>query len=80
VTPDPYEICRHIRHYYQKNNYAPKRDEVEHWCGGAEFFEQLVKNDVVEVLPIAEGGPPVAVVLTEKGFRMATVERRAGGK
>lgn len=76
MTSDPYELCRHIRRYHQKNSYAPKRDEVEHWCGGAEFFEQLVKNGVIEVLPIAEHGEPVAVVLTEKGFRMATLERR----
>jgi hypothetical protein len=77
VTPDPYDICRQIRHYHQKNCYAPKRYEVESWCGGAEFFEKLIANEIVEVLPIAEHGPPVAVVLTEKGYRMATVERRA---
>ena len=75
MAADAYEICRHIRHYHQKNSYAPKRAEVEHWCGSAEFFEQLIANDVVEVLPIAEHGAPVAVVLTEKGYRMATVER-----
>lgn len=73
---DAYDICRQIRRYHQKNSYAPKRVEVEHWCGDAEFFEQLIKNEVVEVMPIAEHGEPVAVVLTEKGFRMATVERR----
>jgi hypothetical protein len=77
VTPDLYDICRQIRHYHQKNSYAPKRVEVEHWCGSTEFFEQLIKNEVIEVLPIAEHGEPVAVVLTEKGFRMAMVERRA---
>jgi hypothetical protein len=76
MIPDPYDICRQIRRYQQKNSYAPKRVEVEHWCGGVEFFEQLIKNDVVEVLPIAEHGEPVAVVLTEKGYRMATVERK----
>lgn len=76
MTPDSYEICRHIRRYHQKNGYAPKRSEVDHWCGGAEFVEQLIKNEIIEVLPISEHGPPVAVVLTEKGFRMATVERR----
>jgi hypothetical protein len=72
---DPYDICRQIRRYHQKNCYAPKRSEVECWCGDVEFFEQLIKNEVIEVLPIAEHGEPVAVVLTEKGFRMACVNR-----
>ena len=76
MTPDPYDICRQIRRYHQKNCYAPKRSEVEYWCGSAEFFEQLIKNEVIEVLPLHEGGPLVCVVLTEKGFRMAMVERR----
>jgi len=76
TSPDPYEICRRIRHYQQKNAYAPKRVELNSWCGSAEFVDQLVKNEIIEILPLSEHGPPVAVVLTEKGYRMATVERR----
>jgi len=73
MTNDAYEVCRHIRHYTQKNDYAPART----MCGCSEgFLDQLVTNGVVEVLPLYEGGPPVKVVLTEKGFRMATSERR----
>jgi len=74
---DPYDICRQIRCYHQKNCYSPTREQVVAWCGSAEFFEQLITNDVIEVLPLYPEGPLVNVVLTEKGFRMATVERRA---
>ena len=69
---DPYEVCRYIRHYRQKNGYAPRRGE----CGCSEaFIDQLVENGIVEVLPLYEGGPPVGVVLTEKGARMAEGRR-----
>jgi hypothetical protein len=75
MIDDAYEICRHIKRYQQKNCYAPLRAMVVHWCS-EEFLGQLVANDIVKVLPLAEHGPSVAVVLTEKGSRMADAERR----
>lgn len=68
MTDDAYAVCRYVRHYHAKNGYAPNRE----MCGcSSEFFDQLVENGVIEVLPLYEGGPPVGVVLTEKGARMA---------
>lgn len=74
MTTDSYELCRKIRHYSQKNGYAPKRDELAHWCA-PEFLELLVLNDVVSLVPLYEGGPLVCVVLTPKGARMAAKDR-----
>jgi len=71
MSDDAYEICRKVRRYHEKNGYPPKRTELG--CS-PEFFEQLVQNGVVEVLPLYEGGSPVNVVLSEKGLRMS--ERR----
>jgi len=72
MTTDAYAVCRYIRHYHEKNDYAPART----MCGcSEEFLDQLVTNGVVEVLPLYEGGPPVKVVLTEKGARMADKRR-----
>lgn len=68
---NPYEVCRYIRHYREKNGYAPGRRECI--CSEA-YLDQLIENGVVKVLPLYEGGPPVGVVLTEKGAQMA--ERR----
>ena len=73
MTDDAYAVCRYIRHYHQKNGYAPT-PEMCH-CSIA-FIGQLVRNGVVEVRPLYEGGPLVKVVLTEKGQRMANTERR----
>lgn len=72
-TPDAYEICRHVKRYHEKNAYAPKRSEL-----GApdDFVDLLVKNGVIEILPITPNGPPVAVVLTDKGQRMAEANQR----
>ena len=74
MTADAYEICRRIQRYVQKNGYSPKRDELEHWCAPA-FLELLVLNEVVELVPLYDGGPLVCVVLTPKGARMAARER-----
>ena len=74
MTDDAYAVCRHIQHYQAKNGYAPE-PEMCH-CSIA-FIGQLVRNGVVEVLPLYEGGPPVKVWLTEKGLRMANTERKA---
>jgi hypothetical protein len=63
-----YAICRYVRHYHAKNGYAPKRAELG--CE-AEFVDKLVANGVLRLLPLYEGGPPIAVVLTDKGSRMA---------
>jgi len=65
---DAYAVCRYVRHYLTKNGYAPSRG----MCGcSVEFVDQLAANGVVEVLSLYEGGPPIKVVLTEKGQRMA---------
>lgn len=72
--PDVYDVCRYVRHYHQKNGYAPS---VGMLLGATrEYVDLLVKNGIIEVLPLHEKGPPVVVVLTEKGFRMATAQRR----
>ena len=71
--PDVYAICRHVKRYHEKNGYAPGREMID--CSD-EFFEQLIKNDVLVIRPLYEGGTPVKVFLTDKGFRMANEERR----
>ena len=65
---EPYVTCRFVRDYQRKNDYAPRVSELP--CG-EEYAKQLQANGVIEVLPLYEGGPPVGVVLTEKGRRMA---------
>jgi hypothetical protein len=73
TTPDPYAICRYIAHYHAKNGYA-----LRVGCLGCvmEYEEKMVANGIIERLPLYEGGPPVAVVLTDKGLRMASAQRR----
>lgn len=68
-----YEVCRYVRHYQEKNGYAPGREMLS---TPALFLEQLVANGIIEVLPLYEGGAPIRVVLTEKGLRMANADRR----
>jgi hypothetical protein len=70
-TNDAYDVCRYVQHYWRKNGYGPDTTGLEPF-----FVEQLVQNGIIEVLPLYEGGPPVAMVLTEKGTRMANTERR----
>lgn len=72
---DAYEVCRYVRHYRAKNGYAPSREELG--CA-PDFIDQLVANGIVELCPLYAGGPPVKVVLTEKGYRMAAAERKGG--
>jgi hypothetical protein len=44
-------------------------------------IRQLTVNGVVDVLPLYDEGPPVGVVLTDKGLRMATdAKRTIGGR
>lgn len=69
---DPYEVCRHVRHYQAKNGYAPVRSMLG--CEDA-FIDQLVKNGILELVPNREGGPKIYVVLTDKGLRMAQAKR-----
>ena len=71
--PDAYSVCWYIRHYYEKNGYLPLRSQLP-GCDAA-YVDKLVTNGVIEVLPYYEGGPPLRVVLTEKGRRMAARER-----
>jgi hypothetical protein len=70
-----YEVCRFVRRYQAKNGYAPKRSELS--CTNEEV-EVLIKNGVLEALPLFDGGTPIAVCLTDKGLRMAQapVKRR----
>lgn len=70
---DAYKVCRYVKHYYEKNGYLPNALEMP--CGN-EFLKQLEKNEVVDVLPLYDGGPPVKVALTDKGRRMASVKSR----
>lgn len=63
-----HQVCRYVRHYRAKNGYAPTREDVG--CDSA-FFDLLVEGGVLEVLPLYEGGPPIGVVLTDKGLRVA---------
>lgn len=73
MAVDAYEAARYVRHYQAKNGYAPRRGMI----GATEEEEDLlVKNGIIEIRPIAEGCKPVAIVLTEKGRRMATEQRR----
>lgn len=65
---DAYEICRRIKHYHAKNGYSLRVDELH--CDKA-YIEKLVSNGVIELRPVIEGGPPIGVVLTDKGLRMA---------
>jgi hypothetical protein len=65
---EPYVTCRYVRHYHAKNGYAPRVSELP--CG-EEYARQLQANGIIDVLPLYDGGPPVGVVLTEKGLRMA---------
>jgi len=69
---DAYAICRYVRHYHEKNGYAPDRSKLG--CDDA-FVALLIKNGIIEELPLYEGGPPVLVTLTEKGARMASKKR-----
>ncbi len=68
---DPYEVCRRVKRYHEKNGYAPKRSELG--CDDA-YVDALVKNGVIELRDLYDGGPKICVVLTDKGMRMA--ERR----
>ena len=69
---DAYEICRHVKRYYEKNGYTIKRSELG--CSD-EFVDQLVANGVIELSPLSESGPLICVHLTEKGARMAAARR-----
>jgi hypothetical protein len=70
---DAYAVCRYVLQYHEKNCYAPDRSKLG--CYDT-FVEMLIKNDIIKELPLHEGGPPVLVVLTEKGMRMAKEKRR----
>jgi len=69
---DAYAVCRHVKRYTQKNGYAPKRHELG---VPEEFIELLEKNEVVKIVPLAPNGPPIVVLLTDKGYRMAEAQR-----
>ena len=69
---DPYAVCKYVKHYTQKNGYSPKRGDVG--CTEDEL-DALVKNGVLEICPLYEGGPLINVVLTDKGARMSEGRR-----
>jgi hypothetical protein len=68
-------LCTYILAYGAENRYPPKRGDIG--CTRAEE-EALAKNGVIEFRPLYEGGPPVAIRLTEKGLRMAKGRTRSG--
>jgi len=72
VQEDAYAVCRYVRHYHEKNGYAPDRDMLK---VSTEFVDLLIQNGVIEELSLYEGGPPILVVLTEKGMRMSKEQR-----
>lgn len=73
---DPYEVCRFVQHYEQKNSYLPLRGMVERSCRvSAEYVDQLERNEVVVLIPTFEGGPRLKVGLTKKGRWMASAKR-----
>ena len=68
MSCDAYAIARYVAHYRAKNGYAPRPGLL---CCSADEVEALVRNGVIEICPLYEGGPPVCVVLTDKGRRMS---------
>ncbi len=74
----PTMFCRRLKRYWQKNGYTMRVNSPELGLIGVtrEFLDSLVKNGIVEVLPLYEGGTPVAIELTDKGYQMATAERK----
>lgn len=78
--PDAYDVCRHLKRYAEKNGYTMRLCPPELGLLGATrtYLDTLVKNGVVSIVPIIQGGEPVAVLLTDKGRRMANepVRRR----
>lgn len=69
---DPYEICRFVKRYYEKNGYLPTIPEL----GNDAPVSELVTNDVIQLVALYEGGPPCKVALTDKGMRMARDQRK----
>ncbi len=67
----PCAVCAYVLHYQRKNNYAPRRGEIN--CTAAEE-DLLAANGVIEFFVLYEGGLKLFVALTEKGERM-TVDR-----
>lgn len=73
--PDAYAVCRYVKHYHQKNGYAPTIEMIGALHVTLEYLEQLVKNGVVTLQPICENGPAIKIFLTDKGYRMADGRR-----
>lgn len=74
MSCDAYEFAKFVRQYQSKNGYAPRPNSPEVGLMGADV-EALERNGIIEILPLYKGGPKVAIVLTDKGLRMATTER-----
>ena len=72
MQEDAYAVCRYVRRYHEKNGYSPDRDMLG---VSTEFADLLIQNGVIEELALYEGGPPILVVLTEKGARMSKEQR-----
>lgn len=70
---DAYDVCRHLSRYRQKNGSSMNVTSPELGLLGVtrEYLDELVKNGIVELYPLYEGGPLVKVALTDKGRRMA---------
>ena len=71
MSDDAYETCRFVQRYFAKNGYLPARSML----GSDEYVDALVRNGVIELLPLYESGPLIKAALTDKGRRMAS-ERR----
>lgn len=76
-VPDVYDVCRHLMRYHQKNGYPMlvNSPELGLMDVNREFIDLLVKNGIVTLAPVFEGGAPVRVLLTDKGRRMANTDR-----
>lgn len=77
---DAYDVCRQLNRYHGKNGYTMRVSSAELGLMGVtrEYLDELVKNDIVELFPLYEGGSLVGIALTDKGRRMAfaPVKRR----
>jgi hypothetical protein len=75
VSCDAYAFAKFVRHYKARNGYAPLTTSPEVGLMDADV-DALARNEIIALLPLVEGGPKIGIVLTDKGLRMATTERR----
>jgi hypothetical protein len=77
VFVDPYDVCRQVAYYQNKNGYAPLRSQIG--CTEQEV-DLLVANGVIELFALHDRGPKIKVALTDKGRRMASGPPRRAGR